>query len=331
MGPLSPSGRRIIVATLALTFAPAIVGASLPEIVDRASGSVVAIEVRPADARPPVLNRFGVGMVFDPTGHVVTTASLIVGAQTIVVRLEDGRQLPARVLGTDAAFDLAVLEVAARPPALPLGRGDLARLGESVSAITRTPDGNVIVRTGILSARGGIGALLLDDDLVPDPALDLRFAGAPLLDAGGRALGLVAVRSPGLPTPPSTRRGPSVARSRAAPAPQAAAVPIDIVGEAVRQILERGQVDWPWLGLGLRSAPGSRLEVAATEPGSPAAGAGLAEGDVVVSLDGRRVRSIADVQRIVLTRRIGQRMMLLTSRGGAPRSVEVVTQARPPR
>jgi len=330
MGRLSPSLRCILVV-LATVVAPAAARASLPEIVDRAAGSVVSLEVAPAGARAAGGHRFGAGWVFDPAGHIVSSAKLVGGASSVVVRLQDGRQLPARVLGTDAAFDLAVLDAGARLPALPIGRGDLARLGESVSAITRTADGNVVVRAGILSARGGTGAPLLDDDLLPDPALDGSFVGAPLLDGAGRALGLVALRAPARPaTAPRRALGAAAfARLGSASEPPLAAVPVDVVSEAVRQILDGGHVQWPWLGLGLRTAADNRLEVASTEPASPAAGADLAPGDVVVSLQGRRVRSIADVQRIVLTHRVGSSMALVTSRGGATRSVDVVTQAHP--
>lgn len=311
---------------------PAGAAADLPEVVDRAAGSVVGIEVTPADVRPAALHRFGVGFVFDPNGHVVTTMATVGGAEAVQVRLDDGRRVDARVVGTDPVFGIAVLEVGTRAPAFPLGRADLARLGEPVAAVTRAADGRVVVRAGILSARGGAGGAspVLDDDLHVDFDLDPSFAGAPLLDAAGRVLGLCTGRA--TPPPgPARRRG--AAGIRMVLGTRLTAIPVDAISEAVRQIVERGHVDWPWLGLVVQEAPVSggaaRVEVATLPPGSPAATGGVAPGDLVVSIDGRRVRRIADVQRAVLARRIGQHVALIVERGGRSQTLDLVVQARP--
>lgn len=324
-----PRRNVLSLVCLAAVAAPRPAAGDLPEVVDRASGSVVGIEVAPADVRPPALNRFGVGFVVDPGGHVVTTAAIVGGARTVRVRLDDGRRLDARVVGVDLAFDLAVLELAAaRPPAFPLGRADLARLGEPVATVTRASDGRVVVRSGVLSARGGRAAPILDDDLQPDFDLDPTFLGAPLLDGAGRVLGLLTAR-------PAPALGPPRRRVPVPGALRLAAVPIDVVSEAVRQILERGHVDWPWLGMAVQEVPPSgaggvaRLAVFAVDPGSPAAAAAVAPGDLVLSLDGRRVRRIADVQRAVLARRVGQHLSVVIERAGQSQTLDLVAQARP--
>jgi S1-C subfamily serine protease len=326
--------------SLAALAVPASAAADLPEVVDRAAGSVVGIEVAPADVRPAALNRSGVGFVVDQNGHVVTTAAVVGGAETVRVRLDDGRRLDARVVGVDTAFGVAVIELAARPPAFPLGRADLARLGEPVATVTRAGDGRVAVRAGILSARGGRGAPVLDDHLQVDFDLDASFLGAPLLDGAGRVLGLFTVRA-GTPPHPNELRSsgtPGPPRRRGVTdlgATRLAAVPMDVVSEAVRQILERGHVDWPWLGMALQEVAPSgaggvaRVEVVAADPGSPAAAGGVAPGDLVLSVDGRRVRRVADVQRAILLRRAGQHVTLVVERSGQSQTLDVVAQARP--
>jgi putative serine protease PepD len=304
--------------------------ADLPEVVDRAAGSVLLVEVTPADARPPALDRTGPGFVIDPNGHVVTASALVSGARAVRVRTEDGRRVDARVIGADETFGLAVLGVEGRPSSFPLGRADLARLGEPVSSVTRTPDGRLSARAGVLSSRGGTGSAVIDDDLTVDFPLDDTFVGAPLLDAAGRVLGMFTVRPQPAPPAGPTRRGRAVAITivRGRVDTVLAAVPIDVVSEAVRQILERGRVDWPWVGVTLRMT-GGRVEVATVAPGAAAGTAGVAGGDVVTTVDGRRVRTVADVQRAILIRRVGQRVSFVVERAGQSRTFDLVLEARP--
>ncbi len=227
----------------------------------------------------------GSGFVVRSDGLIVTNRHVIVGARTVRVRLADGRVLPAKVVGADAATDIAILKVdGGLLPALRLGSSAQASVGDPVIAIGNPFGLGQTVTAGIISARGRT----LDDDpyidfLQTDAAINRGNSGGPLLAADGAVVGVTSIIfSPS---------GGSVGLGFAIPGETVAAV--------ARDIEAHGHVDRGYLGVsaqaltpGLATALGLSTPtgalITAVEPSGPSAGK-LAVGDVIFSLGSKTV------------------------------------------
>jgi len=271
-----------------------------------------------------VVRGTGSGIVVREDGVIVTNNHVIDRAEVIDVHLRDGRVLRARVLGTDPSTDLAVLKVDAT--SLPTARwadSDTARVGEWVLAIGAPFGLEATVTHGVLSAKGraGIGANAIEDYLQTDASINPGNSGGPLINLRGEVLGINTM---------IIGRGTGVGF----------AVPSRIARLVAEQIVTRGEVSRGWVGLGLqdidgplaealRLAPNAGAMVSRVEPGTPAARAGLAAGDVITQLDGRPTAQGHDVVREITARRPGERIELTVLREGQSRRVSVTAARRP--
>lgn len=267
--------------------------------------------------RPRAARGLGSGFLIGADGHVVTNNHVVAGAGEVAVTLEDGRELPARVVGRDPRTDLALLKVEAGGalPHLSLGDSDRARPGDWVVAVGNPFGLDGTVTAGILSARGrGIGAGPYDDFLQVDAPINRGNSGGPLFAQDGTVIGVnTAIFSPS---------GGSVGIGFA--------IPSNLVETVVAQLQEKGRVERGYLGaslqpvdrtmadaLGLTEARGAL--VAGVEKGSPAEAAGLRAGDVVVSVDGAAVRDPRGLARAVADLKPGARADLRVHRDGGER------------
>ena len=280
------------------------------DLFQRARGSVVYINTRERVLDPWTRNMFsipagtGSGFVWDERGHIVTNFHVIVGAAEARVRLDDGRDLPATLIGASQDHDLAVLRlgVATLPMPLAIGTSQDLRVGQKVFAIGNPFGLDWTLTTGIISATGRSlpaqdGRTLIEHLIQTDAAINPGNSGGPLLDSAGRLIGVnTAIFSPS-----------------GASAGVGFAVPIDTVNRVVPQLIARGKYVRPDLGIavdeGLNRSAMARLRVEGVlvlrvTPGSPAAAAGLrgvrltadggiTPGDIIVAVDGRSVESVA--------------------------------------
>ncbi|AWK86732.1 DegQ family serine endoprotease [Azospirillum thermophilum] len=267
------------------------------------------------------MGALGSGFIIDPAGYVVTNNHVIDGAQEITVTLQDGTSLPATLVGRDAKTDIALLKVKAEKPlpALAWGDSDKARVGDWVMAVGNPFGLGGSVTKGIVSARGrDIHSGPYDDFLQLDAAINRGNSGGPTFDMSGRVIGInTAIYSP---------NGGSVGIGFA--------IPSKLASEVVAQLKEHGKVERGWLGVkiqgvtpdiaesvGLPEARGAL--VAEVTGGSPAARAGLRQGDVILSYDGKPLSSLRDLTRGVAETKAGSEVTLRVLRDGRETSIPV--------
>lgn len=281
----------------------------LANAVERAGRAVVAVHARA---------RFSSSGVFWRPGMVVTAEHTIRKDEEITVTLPDGSKTAAALVGRDAGTDIAVLRVEA-PAGVPAVTAAATPLpGNLALAIGRSHDSGVNATMGIVSAvsgswrtwRGG----RLDHYIRLDLTLYPGSSGGVAINIDGQAIGIV-----------------TSALSRIA----GVAIPAATVDRVLDEILTRGRVARAYLGVGLQPVelPDHRkgLIVLSVEPDGPADNAGVLIGDVFVSLDGHRVADTEDVQSVLESHGVGQRIEVEALRGGAVKTLMITSGERPRR
>ena len=326
---------------------------SLREVSERAAKGVVEIttvgtseqdqDPFPFDG-PNQQRGQGSGFVYDEQGHVITNQHVVAGADSVSVRFANGATYRATVVGSDASTDLAVLDVDAPESLLqPLALGDSGELevGDGVVAIGSPFGLEGTVTSGIVSALDremtAPNDFVIDGSIQTDAAVNRGNSGGPLLNMSGEVVGVIA----------------QVASASSANAGVAFAISSNTARPVVSQLLDDGEVEHPYLGVGLVTIPesvadrlGSAAGAAITEvrPGTPAARASLraatgsrtvgAEsyptgGDVITALDGQRVQSADDLRERIERKRPGDEVTLTAVRDGETRTVRVTLGTRP--
>ena len=260
----------------------------------------------------------GSGFIVSADGLVLTNAHVVRDAKHVTVKLSDRREFAAKVLGSDAATDVAVLKIDAKNlPVVDLGDAKSVQVGDYVLAIGAPFGFEQTATQGIVSAKG---RSLPGDSYVPfiqtDAAVNPGNSGGPLFDAGGRVIGINAQiysRSGGF-------QG------------LAFAIPIDVALHAKDQIVAKGRVDHARLGVTLQDLSAPLAEsfglktpdgalVSSVAPGTSAAAAGLKAGDVITAVDGQPVHVAGDVSSRVGLAAPGTRLPLTVWRDRGAREV----------
>ncbi len=274
----------------------------------------------------------GSGFVIDADGHIVTNNHVIDGARKITVTLQDGTTLPATLVGRDAKTDIALLKVEAGKPLAHLewGDSDAARVGDWVMAVGNPFGLGGTVTRGIVSARGrDIHSGPYDDYLQLDAAINRGNSGGPTFALDGRVIGInTAIYSP---------NGGSVGIGFA--------IPSNLARQVVAQLKENGRVERGWLGVTIQEitpdiAEGLGLPASGDGPvrgalvadvaaGSPAARAGLRQGDVILSYDGRPVEGVRALTRRVADSKAGGTVELTVLRQGRETTMAVAIDRLP--
>jgi serine protease Do len=260
----------------------------------------------------------GSGFVINQNGYVVTNNHVVDGATQVQVKLSDGRELPAKVVGRDSKTDIALLKVEASGlTVIPLADSSAIQVGEPVMAIGNPFGLEQTVTTGIVSATGrAIGAGPYDDFIQTDASINPGNSGGPLINARGQAIGInTAIFS---------QSGGSVGIGFA--------IPVTLAKSVVTQLADSGKVTRGWLGVGIQSvtpdlaksfgrAETTGVLVSSVSEGSPAERAGLKSGDIVTEYDGRKVERAADLSRAVAGTAVGRDVRLTAVRDGMPVTV----------
>jgi serine protease Do len=267
------------------------------------------------DAPSRAVRSLGSGFVINADGHIVTNNHVVDDASEILVKLSDGRELPAKVVGRDPKTDLALLKIEATGlPVIPLGDSRALQVGEPVMAVGNPFGLEQTVTTGIVSATSRvIGEGPYDDFIQTDASINPGNSGGPLIDARGLAVGInTAIFS---------RTGGSVGIGFA--------IPIDLAKTVVAQLDTTGHVVRGWLGVTIQPVTADLAKsfhlpqatgalVSAVAPDSPAQKAGVKQGDVIVAYNGRKVARSDDLPRVVAETPVGHEATLEVLRDGKP-------------
>jgi serine protease Do len=268
----------------------------------------------------------GSGVVIRPDGYILTNEHVVLQSGKVQVQLADDRKLDARLVGADSDSDLAVLKVddAKALPYLPLGNSDDLMIGETVIAIGNPFGLSHTVTTGVVSARNrsiNTDGRTYYDFIQTDASINPGNSGGPLLNIKGELIGIntaIYGKAQGI--------GFAIPSSRAK--------------RIVQELISHGVVEAPWVGVvvqtltpdlaahfSLRNQQG--VLVRAVEPGSPAARAGLQRGDILLSLDGRSLRSSEEYLQREREHDSGDTLRFRILRGRGEEEIEV-TAARFP-
>jgi putative serine protease PepD len=291
-----------------------------------AAGSVSDIYAAAAPAVASVENGnggSGSGFLYDGQGHVVTNQHVVDGGSDFTVRFgEDGEPVDARLVGEDPSTDLAVLEVEDVPPEtepLELGSSANLRPGDAVIAIGSPFGLSGSVTTGVISALDrrieAPNRFQIDGVLQTDAAINPGNSGGPLLDAEGRVIGVNS----------------QIAASAAAQNSGVGfAVPVDTVKDIVPQLIEDGEAEHAYLGVGFPPIQqGEGALVASITPGGPADDSDLQVGDRITAIDGREIADSDELASAIDDREPGDRVELTVQRDGEQRTIEVELGTRP--
>ncbi len=275
----------------------------------------------------------GSGVIADKRGYILTNAHVIEGGNYLNVRLNDGREMAATLIGTFAETDIAVIKIEADGlVAAEFGDSEGLRVGQWVLAVGSPFGFQQSVTAGIVSAkgRGSINASMSDNNTVPqkfqefiqtDAAINPGNSGGPLVDLQGRVIGInTAILS---------RSGGNNGLGFA--------IPIDIASAVMNRIIENGRVDRGWFGVQmgeLDPIDAIKLDIEGgvvlrrvVEDG-PAHLAGLRDGDVVVSLGGRATENIVRMGNAIMLARPGVPVDVSYYRGKRLRHSKATLQDR---
>jgi len=315
---------------------------SVSSTIERAPGSVAGIARRVLPSVVSIATQnasgsaTGSGFVIESSGYILTNNHVVEGAtggDAITVTLNDGRSMAASIVGTDLAYDLAVLKVSATNlPALQFGDSDKIQVGDAVIAVGSPLGLSGTVTSGIISAKnravsagGSSGESSFINALQTDAAINPGNSGGPLVDATGAVIGVnSAIASLG-----SSGNGQSGSIGLGF------AIPINQARKTANQLIKTGKATYPIIGISLDlnySQGGAKISNTPTgvHSGSPAAAAGLKAGDIITKFDGQSISGPDELIVDVRAKNVGDKVNLTYLRDGKAHEVSLTLAAAQP-
>jgi serine protease Do len=282
------------------------------------------------------VSNLGSGVVVSPYGYVVTNEHVVRNATEIKVTLPDGREYDADVIESEQEYDLAILKIQGEDiPYVILGDSDSLIIGEWAIAIGNPfgyllSDAHPTVTVGVISAlhrdvKSSEGAVAVYKDMIQtDAAINPGNSGGPLVNALGEVIGINAFII--------TKSGGSMGMGFA--------IPVNRVNYMIDEVSKYGRMRRIWIGLLVQEitpllAQGLGLErsdgviISRVDEGSPAERSGLQRGDVIVAVNGARVRNYESARRAIFGSRVGDILEFEVIREGEPRSFDVQVEEAP--
>ncbi|MCH9639915.1 MAG: trypsin-like peptidase domain-containing protein [Betaproteobacteria bacterium] len=279
----------------------------------------------------------GSGFIWDDNGHIITNLHVITGTSSATVRLADGRDYQAGLVGASPAHDIAVLKIGIgyeRPSPVPIGASHDLKVGQKVFAIGNPFGLDWTLTTGIVSALDrslpGIEGRTIDNLIQTDAAINPGNSGGPLLDSAGRLIGInTAIYSPS---------GVSAGIGFA--------VPVDTINRVVPQLISRGKYIRPALGITVDGKFNDRLAsmlgvtgivILGVDPDSAAETAGLVgaiispngsitPNDIIVAVDDKPIDSVDELLKLLDKRKVGDTIQITVQRDDEKIEVPITLQ-----
>jgi serine protease Do len=270
----------------------------------------------------------GSGFIVRPDGFILTNFHVVEGADKIEVRLRDGRDFPARVMGTDEKTDIAVIKIDAKDlPVVQMGDSDAVRIGQFAFAIGAPFKLDYTFTYGVVSGKGrskllSTGGYSISDYLQTDASINPGNSGGPLCDIDGKVIGMNTLIN-------GMNRGLGFA------------IPINMAKEIGIELIAGHKIVRPWLGIRIETLgedPAIRdlfkgadkgVVVRTIEADAPASRSDLRPFDVITRVDGAPVASDTELQHEILKKKIGQNVDLTVWRKGQTIKVPVKTGELP--
>ncbi len=293
---------------------------SIAAIAAQALPSVVTVQTRSASGAGT-----GSGFVIDSDGHVLTNNHVVADQTSIVVVTHDGRELDATVVGRDAAYDLAVLQVPARDvDPLPWGQSSAVVVGDPVVAVGAPLGFGSTVTSGIVSAvnrpvatSGGDDETSYINAIQTDAAINPGNSGGPLLDAAGQVVGINS----------AIARGPGTLGLASGSIGVGFAIPSDQAVKTARQLIATGTATHPIMGIVIDlTHVGKGVRVGDVSPGGPADQVGVRAGDVIVEFEDKRMTTVAHLVVAIRARDVGDTVQVGVQRAGRELDFAVTLQ-----
>ncbi|MSN27020.1 MAG: Do family serine endopeptidase [Geobacter sp.] len=270
--------------------------------------------------RPHREQSLGTGFIISDDGYILTNNHVVNGADEVMVKLSDGRELKGEIKGLDEKVDLALIKISdkGKLPFAELGDSDALEVGEWVMAIGNPFGLSHTVTAGIVSAKGRvIGSGPYDDYIQTDASINPGNSGGPLFSVQGKVVGInTAIIAGG---------GGGIGF----------AIPVSIAKNVVSQLRESGKVTRGYLGIrfqpltadlaksfGLESEKG--VLIASVEKDTPAERAGLKAGDVILEYDGKVISELNELPRFVAETSINKKVKLTIIRNGKKQDVPII-------
>ena len=255
----------------------------------------------------------GSGVIIRADGYILTNNHVVDSADEIKVRLKDGREFDAKVVGSDPRTDVAVIKIDGKDlPVARLGDSDKVRVGQWAIAIGAPYELDYSFTVGFVSAKGRSAVWsrtgsAYEDYLQTDASINPGNSGGPLCDIEGRVIGINALIR-------GLNNGIGFA------------IPINMARDVADQLIDKGRIIRPWLGIGIEPLTDNKelsdtikdgVVVREIRPNTPAGKGGVKPADIIVGVDGVPVKSPKELQIQILHKKVGDTVTLDVVRGGA--------------
>jgi len=270
----------------------------------------------------------GSGFIVRPDGYIFTNFHVVEAAEHVDVKLKDGREFPAKVVGTDEKTDIAVVKIDAKDlPVVQMGDSDAVRVGQFAFAIGAPFKLDYTFTYGVVSGKGRSklftnGGYSISDYIQTDASINPGNSGGPLCDIDGKVIGMNTLIN-------GLNRGLGFA------------IPSNLANEIGQQLVAGKKIARPWLGIRIESVgdnPNTRdllkgidkgVVVRTIEAEAPANKSDLRPFDVITKVDGTPVTTDTQLQREILKKKIGQAVKLTVWRKGQTIEIPVTTGELP--
>lgn len=306
-------------------------------IVERAPDSIAALAARVIPAvvsisvKAPTGSDTGSGFFLDSNGLILTNNHVVergAVSGTITVELSDGKKYPAKLIGRDNSYDLAVLKIdVTSAPTLQLGNSDLVQVGDAVIAIGSPLGLSGTVTSGIISSKNravttgnGSGETSFINAIQTDAAINPGNSGGPLVDATGAVIGVNSA----IATLGSGTQSGSIGLGFA--------IPINQAKKTVEQLIKTGSATYPIMGISVDirfTGTGALIssEGVGITPNGPAARAGLKVGDVIIKFDGVNISNSDELIVAIRSHSVGDKVKVVYTRNNVTNEVVVTLAA----